>query len=410
MTIDKKLDLILEIDQKLNQTQDVELLLDQILYEARMAVRADAGSIYTVENNRLCIRSAQNDTLDKDKPENERSKYLSITLDIDDSTISGYAASHGEMINISDMYKIDNSAPYQFSSRFDEETGYHTKSSISFPLITNQNEVLGVLQLLNAQDGDEGREEVIAFRKEDEAFLGHYAAVATVALQRAKMTRAILMRMIRTASLRDPKETGAHVNRVGTFAVEVYKSWAKRRNLGLTETMRYCDNLRMAAMLHDVGKVGISDVILKKPARLTEEEFRVMQGHTVIGAELFRNKESELDAVARNIALRHHENWDGSGYPGYVDEDTWEPLALDENGKNQGLKGEEIPIEARIVALCDVFDALSSVRVYKDSWSKEEVREELQNSKGSKFDPELVEIFLEIYPIIEQIQNHYKDD
>ena len=408
MTIHQKLNLILEIDQKLNQIQDIELLLGQILYEARKAVNADAGSIYTVENNRLCIRSAQNDTLDKNKPENGRSNYLNITLDINDRTISGYVAGQGKMVNIKDMYNIDPSAPYSFSSRFDEATGYHTQSSISFPLITNQNEVLGVLQLLNALDKE--KQKVISFRKNDEAFLGHYAAVATIALQRAKMTRAILMRMIRMASLRDPKETGAHVNRVGTFAVELYRVWAKRRSMDSTEIMRYCDNLRMAAMLHDVGKVGISDTILKKPARFTIEEFRVMQAHTIIGAELFRGKESNLDVVARNIALRHHENWDGSGYPGHVDENTWEPLARDENGKNRGLRGEEIPIEARIVALCDVFDALSSVRVYKDSWSKEDVAKEIENSKGTKFDPELVEIFFEIYPIIEQIQNHYKDE
>ncbi len=407
MTTDEKLNLILEIDQKLNQTQDMELLLEQILYEARRTVNADAGSIYTIENQRLCIRSAQNDTLDKDKPENERSKYLSITLDINDSTISGYVAGQGKMVNIADMYHIDPASPYHFNSRFDKEMGYHTKSSISFPLITNQQEVLGVLQLLNAQS-KEG--EVIPFRQEDEAFLSHFSAVATVALQRAKMTRAILMRMIRMASLRDPKETGAHVNRVGTFAMELYKAWAKRQGHHPADIIRYCDNLRMAAMLHDVGKVGISDIILKKPARFTAEEFRIMQGHTIIGAELFRNKESGLDEMARNIALRHHENWDGSGYPGYVDEETWKPLALDESGKNRGLKGEEIPVEARIVALCDVFDALSSARVYKDSWSKEDVAEEIKNSKGSKFEPDLVEIFFDIYPIIEQIQNRYKDE
>ena len=118
-----------------------------------------------------------------------------------------------------------------------------------------------------------------------------------------------------------------------------------------------------------------------------------MQSHAVIGADLFQNLESELDLMARNIALRHHENWDGSGYPGHIDEQSWEPIALDKHGKNAGLCGEDIPIEARIVALCDVFDALSSVRVYKDSWSKEDVIEEIKRLKGSKFDPELVEIF-----------------
>ena len=403
MSAEEKLNLILEIDQKLNQTQDIELLLDQVLYEARKVVNADAGSIYTLENNWLHVHSAQNNTLNS-----QTSKYLDICFAVNDSTISGYVANHGRMVNIPDMYNIEKTAPYSFNDSFDKESGYHTKSSISFPLITNQNQILGVLQLLNAQDAQSGA--IVPFYGEDEAFLSHYATVATVALQRAKMTRAILMRMIRMAGLRDPKETGAHVNRVGAFSVEIYKVWAARRNFNSGETLRHCDNLRMAAMLHDVGKVGISDTILKKPARFTAEEFRVMQSHTIIGAELFRNRESELDLMAKNIALRHHENWDGSGYPGYMDEQNWKPLALDKDGKNGGLCGEEIPIEARIVALCDVFDALSSVRVYKDSWRKEEVVEEIQKLKGIKFDPELVDIFFEIYPVIEQIQNYYRDE
>ena len=189
-------------------------------------------------------------------------------------------------------------------------------------------------------------------------------------------------------------------------AVEVYKIWAERRNLDSGETLRYCDNLRMAAMLHDVGKVEISDTILKKPARFTIEEFHVMQSHT--SADLFQNLKSELDLMARNIALRHHENWDGSGYPGHIDEQSWEPMALDKHGKNGGLCSKDIPIKARIVALCDVFDTLSSVQVYKDAWSKEEVIEEIQKLKGSKF--ELVEIFFEIYPVIKRIQSYYRDE
>ena len=152
--------------------------------------------------------------------------------------------------------------PISLAAALDEESGYYTKSSIAFPLVTNQNEILGVLQLINAKNEESGA--IVPFDSEDEVFLSHYAMVATVALQRARMTRAMLMRMIRIASLRDPKETGSHVNRVGAFAVEIYKAWAERRNLDSGKILRYCDNLRMAAMLHDVGKVGISDTILKK--------------------------------------------------------------------------------------------------------------------------------------------------
>lgn len=404
---DERLYRILRIGHELNQTQDIELLLMRVLQEARAAVNADAGSIYTVEGDMLRIKYAQNDSLERHLLPHQRSVYTNFSLPIDGSTIAGYAALKREMINIPDVYNIPPNSSYHFQKKFDKETGYRTQSSLSFPLVTNQDKLLGVLQLLNAKEKDSG--EVIVFGKMDEHFLAHFASIATIALQRAKITQAILMRMIKMASLRDPKETGPHVNRVGTFSVELYKGWAQRRNISKETVNKQCDTLRMAAMLHDVGKVGISDNILKKPARFTEKEFTIMQLHTLIGADLFKDKESELDQMAREIALRHHENWDGSGYPGHIDLESWKPLQVDEKGKTKGLQGEEIPIWARIVGLCDVFDALASVRIYKPSWSEEDVLAEIGKYRGSKFDPELVDIFLDLYPIMRQIQQRYKD-
>jgi HD-GYP domain-containing protein (c-di-GMP phosphodiesterase class II) len=158
-------------------------------------------------------------------------------------------------------------------------------------------------------------------------------------------------------------------------------------------------------MLHDIGKVAISDLILKKPARFTHEEFEIMKSHTYHGAKIFIEAQTNVDEAARDVALTHHENWDGTGYPGKIDLFTGKPL----NGKIEPLAGEEIPLFGRITALADVYDALSSKRVYKDPWEEKEVFKEIKELSGKKFDPELVEIFFELTDIIKNIREKYPE-
>lgn len=136
-----------------------------------------------------------------------------------------------------------------------------------------------------------------------------------------------------------------------------------------------------AAPLHDIGKITVSDTILNKPGKLTEEEFKSMQKHCVEGGRIIDStltgiEESDYLEIAKNVSVYHHEKWNGQGYP-------------------YGLKGEEIPICARMMAIVDVFDALSSKRVYKEAFSLEETFMIMEESKGSHFDPELIDIFFE---------------
>ncbi|ULQ60188.1 HD domain-containing protein [Brucepastera parasyntrophica] len=399
---------IIETEAYLDTIRDADVLLEQILTEARRVANADAGSIYVADGDRLSIRYAQNDTLQKKAEPGKKIVYSYFTFPIDEKTIAGYCALTNQVVNEPDVYEISPDKPYKFGRQSDILSGYRTVSNLTVPLCTSSGRILGVLQVLNALDEND---KVIPFRKEDELYLNHFASRATTALERAYLTRSMVLRMIKMAELRDPKETGAHVNRVANYAVEIYDRWAYNHSIDKRESERFRDVLKIAAMLHDVGKVAISDLILKKPSRFTEEEYKIMQAHTWLGAQLFNEIESEIDQVAMEVALTHHENWDGSGYPGRNFTastnigDEPEPAAE----KTLGLNREEIPIAGRIVALADVFDALSCKRVYKDPWSEEQVLEEIQKLRGTKFDPDVVDAFFEILPSIKAIRERFPD-
>ncbi len=179
----------------------------------------------------------------------------------------------------------------------------------------------------------------------------------------------ILDRLAQAAEYRDD-DTGQHTNRVGYIAALV------------AQTMQLpparVELIRRAAPLHDVGKIGVPDNILLKPGRLTPEEFEIIKPHTTIGAALLSGGHSKMVKMAESIALTHHERWDGNGYP-------------------TGLKGEEIPLEGRIVSIADVFDALSHDRPYKKAWPLEDCVAEIERNGGRQFDPQVVAAFLELW-------------
>ena len=408
LTESEKLNVLTTLGIELNQVNDLDILMERILTEARRFVNADAGSIYIRHDDSLHFSYTQNDTLQKKLAAGEKLIYSVFTISIDEESIAGYVASTGGPLNIPDVYEIDPVKPYHFSKKFDEVSKYRTHSMLTIPLVNIKGNVLGVLQVINAQDPEN---RVVPFSETDEKMMAHFASTAAVAIERAQMTRAIILRMIRMAEMRDPKETGAHVNRVAGYSIEIYEHWARKNGLSDIEIDRNRDIFRMAAMLHDVGKVAISDTILKKPARFTDEEFAIMKQHTVLGARLFVDKQSDFDDAAAVVALNHHEKWDGKGYPGYVSVETGDPLPGHTNadGSPVGKKAEEIPLFGRIVALADVFDALSCARVYKEAWSEDQVLDTIRKDSGTHFDPELVDIFFNKIETIKSIQQRYQE-
>lgn len=193
--------------------------------------------------------------------------------------------------------------------------------------------------------------------------------------------RETVLRLSKAAEYRDP-ETGAHIVRMANYSMLI------ARELGLPEDDQQL--LLEAAPMHDIGKVGIADSILLKPGRLTPEEFEVMKQHAMFGYELLSGSSSRLLQAGAEIARGHHEKFDGSGYP-------------------YGLKGEDIPVFSRIVAVADVFDALTSARPYKEAWNIEDAVDFLKNGTGTHFDPACVNAFLKAWTDVERVRVEYPE-
>jgi len=402
----QKLMQIFNLGIEISKYSDVDLLLERILTLARQFVNAEAGSIYIKEENWLKFSYTQNDVQQRALAPGKKLVYSTFSIPINHESIAGHAACSDEMLNIPDVYNLPDDVPYTFNKEYDEISKYTTRSVLTFPLKTSRGGMIGVLQLLNAKND---KNEVVPFDREDEPFVKHFASSAAIAIERAQMTRQMILRVNKMAELRDPKETGAHVNRVAAYSVEIYEAWATGRNTPRDEIQKNRDILRMGAMLHDVGKVAISDAILKKPAKLDPQEYAIMKQHTYLGARLFADEYSEFDEAAAIIALNHHERWDGAGYPGHINIQTGAPLpgCEDAAGKPLGKKGEEIPPFGRVVAIADVYDALCSRRAYKEPWSEADVLENLRSEAGAQFDPEMIEAFFSCVDTIRSIANRY---
>jgi response regulator RpfG family c-di-GMP phosphodiesterase len=387
-----RLEALSEVGSQLSRILDLDILLERILAETGRFAGASAGAIFIRGKGGLEMACRLLDG----RVLHERRREAPIARE---TGLVGRAAASGDPIAIFAESPREAAAGEVGGVRIEGFSELRPVNALSVPLRAATGEVLGVLLLLEVDGAG-------AFSEEGRRVLGHFASLATVAIERASLTRAMILRMIGMAELRDPTETGAHVARVAGYALILFEGWAQRRALPEAEVERQRDRLRIAAMLHDVGKVGIPDAILKKPGRLDDAEFALMQRHTVIGANLFAGIRTEFDEAAREVALCHHERWDGDGYPGPGDP---ERLAAQpaESPTRHGRRGEEIPLFARIVGLADVFDALSSQRAYKDAWPEEEVLALVRRESGRHFDPELVEILLDRLGEFREVRDRY---
>ena len=174
------------------------------------------------------------------------------------------------------------------------------------------------------------------------------------------------------------------------------KNWLKIPNTPIILPPEYVDDIYQSSILHDIGKVGIPDAVLLKPDKLTDEEFDIIKRHTILGGDAIKAIESKIEgksflALGKEIAYNHHEKWDGSGYP-------------------RGLGGQGIPLSARIIALADVYDALTTKRFYKEAFSHERSKQMIVELKGIHFDPEIVDVFLTLENDFNRIRRENQED
>ena len=211
----------------------------------------------------------------------------------------------------------------------------------------------------------------------------------------AKMQDGLIITMADLVESRD-SDTGAHVQKTAAYVRIILDGLKKKGYYAEKLTPKYIQDVEHSAPLHDVGKINIPDAVLNKPGQLTDEEFEIMKTHTTAGKQILENAISSVEGEsylkeARNMAAYHHERWDGRGYP-------------------EKLHGEVIPLSARVMAVADVFDALTSPRVYKPAFPLEKALSILNEGAGTQFDPKCIEVFMESLPEVKKVLKKYNPD
>ena len=376
---------LIQVGIALSSETDLRRLLELIVAQARELTGCDGASLFIREGEELRFFVVK-----------RNEELQDLRLPLTPSSIVGYVVLTGESLNLPDVYQLPPDLPYAFNPQVDRQTGYRTRSLLTVPLRDPSGNILGALQLLNRlrpdRPADLAPDQVAdwsqPFSELEVQVAEALASQAAVAYQNVRLREELKAAHLETifclaqaAEYRD-QDTAFHLKRMSHYSRILAKE------LGLSSHEQ--ELIFYASPLHDVGKIGIPDAILQKPGPLTPEERLIMNRHPEIGYEILSQSNSELMKKSAIIALTHHEKFDGSGYP-------------------QGLKGEEIPLEGRIVALADVFDALASRRPYKEAWDLSDIFRFVESQSGSHFDPQVVAAFNRGRSEILEVYHRYQE-
>ncbi|MEK6544795.1 MAG: HD domain-containing phosphohydrolase [Elusimicrobiota bacterium] len=359
----KKLRLLITFNERVRLASGIDETLGVLFEEIKEVLNAERATLFLLDSRKEELYARIATGLDAN---------MTRTLRFSAKRgIAGSAVSSGRSVNVANAYKDKC-----FDPRFDELYHFKTVSVLATPLFDTHNKVIGVLEIFNKRK--EKR-----FSKEDEGLANLIANQLSAALENSQLLEQLkrsnlesIYILAQAAEYRDQEDTATHLKRISDYATMLAKT------IGLPSEQ--VENIRFASPLHDIGKIAIPDTILRKPGRYTPEEYEEMKKHTTLGYEILKDAQSPMLTLAREIALTHHERFDGTGYP-------------------RQLQGKEIPISSRIVSLADVFDALSTERVYKPPWPFEKVVEFIDSQSGKQFDPEVVEAFRTCLPKIEPL-------
>ncbi|MEE8172889.1 MAG: HD domain-containing phosphohydrolase [Alphaproteobacteria bacterium] len=393
--------------------QSVRELLDRVLLKAREMTGAEAGSIFIVR------KSGKQDWLVANSIQNDRIKLskADFRIPVVPTSIAGYVASTAETVLIDDLYSIPKNVPFDFDQSFDKATGYRSRSMLAFPLTNFQKKVIGVVQLINRHVGR--NKSPVAFKDKQADLILPFNQIVGRVIERADMLEQINKRnmdlrsknkrlrvqqlqieelqqdteeafmvsirlLARAAEVHD-EDTGNHIIRCNEYAYLMAKK--------VDMPADFCREIHFSAQLHDIGKMSVNSAILTKRGRLDEDERFEMNQHTTYGNQILAR--SDRLQMAAEIALSHHEQWKGGGYP-------------------EGLKGEQIPISARILGIADIYDALRSERAYKPAFSHEKAYEILtvgddRLDPTDHFEPRLLDVFKTYHEDFKNIRTELED-
>ena len=351
--LQNRLNLLVQFGGVVSKETHLDRLLEIIAAQVKKILNCDRCTVFILDRhtNELWSKVAQN------------MQNTEIRMPFNKG-IAGEVASTDRTINIRNAY-----TETQFNPDIDRLTGYSTKTILAVPLKNVAGRIIGVFEVINKITG--------YFDTEDEGILQLLGSLAASAIENAQLYESLaksqletIYRLAITAEYRDQQDTAIHLKHISEYSAMI------AHGLGLPE--KEVENIRYASPLHDIGKVGIADVILLKPGKLTPLEYEEMKKHTLYGAKILANAESSLLQIACKVAASHHEKFDGTGYPSKI-------------------KGDQIPIYARIVSVADVFDALCMPRVYKPKWDPEKAHAYIREGSGNAFDPAVVEAFEKVY-------------
>lgn len=365
---------LLQVGRTLSVETNIDSLLNIIAKQIQMALNADRCSVFLLDKEQKELWSKVATGLE--------TKEIRFPID---KGLAGHVAKTGELINLKNAYDCEF-----FNKDIDIQTGYKTKNIICMPIRNLSHEIVGVVQVLNKKDGE--------FSQKDEDLLVAIGASAGIALENAELfdkqqklieeQKRIFSSFIDTLSAsidaRD-KITSGHSSRVTAYADLICNVF------GLNESEK--EKIKNASLLHDIGKIGIKDSILQKDGKLTDEEYKHIKDHVKFTHNILSKVciSKNFKEVSK-IASSHHEKYDGSGY-------------------FKGLKGEEIPLGGRILAVCDVFDAITSRRHYRNKMDIKEVLKIMSDGKNKHFDEKIVNAFFSVsaYDILKIIVNNLDD-
>jgi len=362
---------LLDVGVHLSGEMDQQATYETILQKSRKLASAESGILYLADAESLKPVVVQNDQVDSAQA---TQALVGNELPLAGDSLIAFAVSTARTVNVRDTFNPPAGAAFRINRLLDAAAGYKVRSALAVPLVLHTGQCVGAMELHNHLD-DQGQ--VGEFPAACEDGVSALAAMAAVTIHNAQLQKALkeaqfdcIIRLAGAAEFRDD-DTVEHILRISK--ITALMAGALGLDASEVELIRY------ASPMHDIGKVGIPDAILRKPGPLTFEERNVVEKHTLIGAEILDNPPNELIHIARDIAKTHHERWDGKGYP-------------------NGLAGEDIPIYGRIVGLADVFDALVSKRCYKEAFALEIALEIMRFEDGKHFDPNVAGAFFGVLP------------